>query len=401
MRLGIGLGIGRGGGSAAAVSPYPSAQTIAQRLTTPTSRYPLFICGSARTPITSSEVAFDVAATSLPIAGIGHNGGGYTSLGHVSVNVAKVTADTDATESATVPGVEVAWVRGHVEITYNGVAATGANTHARRALVSNPTSASYARLFGAIAGKAGGSSIIVWRHAAGISVGAGDGPRYYDLPDGKAACPASSYANDTTGSGYLQFTATVPVLAATGTNLEISCDLNEEVPDGQILVADSPIMWGNINGAVLINWSSTGASVQRWAKTTILSDAVFSDLVPLYGSDPMWLLEVWADGYGAAATLSRMQAAIARFRVADPLAPVIVHTGYPSSTSGASPAWVADVAAACAAIPGVLYLPTYAAMPDYATGSGLGYYASATVYNATGLAAFMAALDTLIVAAAA
>jgi hypothetical protein len=169
-------------------------------------------------------------------------------------------------------------------------------------------------------------------------------------------------------------------------------------------------------GSVICNWSQGGSTMVRWTKTAIFNDAVFTELAPQKGPNPILLLEA-AESYAQfptqAAQQAQMQAIVSRFRTGvGTYAPVVVQTGYPSSTSGIDRRWYDWLPQSIASMRGVSLINTHDALPAYADGVAAGYYDARAVpeepyqtdgvhYGPTiGVPAFAAAIGDLLAAAA-
>jgi hypothetical protein len=346
---------------------------------------------------------------------------GVTQNGHVGTTEAKSTGIIDAPPSVTIPGVELAFGSSHVEIAYDGAAHDGANVAARRGSSGYLANAYFPLMWSRLAGYGATLRYSWWCHAAGVDV-ASDGPRpifYNSQKAGATTFGPPNYAaasvNNTTGSGYGSIEFSIPATEAwNGTAFEPnwSHELGAVIPAGQILASDGPVFAIERPGTVIVNWSQGGSFITRWTKTTIFADSVFDTLVNMKGPNPVLLLEC-AENLGYYPTQASMQAqlqAIARrFRTGGrDCAPVIIHTGYPSSTSGY--VWDAWTQQACATIPGCLFIDTHGTLPAYADGVAAGYYDPRAVpvepyqtdgvhYGPTiGIPAFAAAIGDLIAA---
>jgi hypothetical protein len=170
----------------------------------------------------------------------------------------------------------------------------------------------------------------------------------------------------------------------------------QNVPTGQILSLDETIIRVELPGTVYINWTVANSNLSRWTRKDIWSDDIFTKLIKLKGPNPTLLLEVnyWTET--EANIRKQLRDVIARFRLCDPMAPVIIINGYETSTTGSNPIWLNYFSTEAAKIPGVLYLDTFHTLPNYATGVSLGYYQNADLYNATGRAVYAQTIGNLL-----
>jgi hypothetical protein len=360
---------------------------IAQMLFSPTQINTMFVFGSSRCSSYGFERAMMSACSAIPWSGMQTVGtlAAYSANGHTSAVAVKSTGSVDSTPSITIPGVELAFGSSHMELSYTGVPHDSLTVTLRRGSTGYFASLYFPLLWSRLQGYGATINYNYWKHSAGVSVES-NGPRPLFLNHQKVA-PTSfglpNYSglsiNDTTGTGYGSVQIIVPnseVWNGTSFDLCLSHELNANIPNGQILASDGPTFVLDRPGTVLINWSQGGGTMARWTKTTIFNDSVFDTLVNLKGPNPILLLEVaeFLSLFPNQATQqAQIQAVINRFRSGGrDYAPVIVHSGYPTSTSGAT--WCEWLEESCATIPGVMYIDTHSALPNYTDGVALGYY---------------------------
>jgi len=147
-------------------------------------------------------------------------------------------------------------------------------------------------------------------------------------------------------------------------------------PVGQILAIDWPLLRVLIPGAVVCNHAGNNATLWRWTNTDVLADGVFSALLPLKGENHVFVIEALTnDGALDYATIAgQLDAIVARCLTTSADATFIVHTGYPSPTTGVNPEWCQWAESWCesAAVP-ALYLSTHNTM-TYADRIAAGFY---------------------------
>lgn len=163
--------------------------------------------------------------------------------------------------------------------------------------------------------------------------------------------------------------------------------------DAKLVAASPP--WLELPTGVLMREvrCNPGASILSMLNEEVFPIETFQAAMAMGGRQALWLAFGTNAGIlGSSAFKAAVVSVIEKFRsVAGFGAPVIMTTNYAASSDGGSePYYVQPLRDIAAADPNALTVDTYAALPNYAAGSALGWYSDPTHYNSTGQSAYAA-----------
>lgn len=363
-----------------------AAQRIAREVIAPTRINTWHVLGSSRMGLCHEYLLKHCPL--IPWSGVSIFGGYLNTAGHRVTTVEKA-AGLAATTSPEIGGVQN-WFPSHSYEVVSIGAEPDTHLHGCRIIDTDYHPATFPLLVPRLSMGTVEARWTYLLHAGGVDCSSDPetylGPRPY-IPasdpqgedwEGPGGAPGP-YVPDTTGAGYGCVTASVPQPRHWWLNTKTNWSTNPRriaFPVGQILAIDWPLLRVLIPGAVVCNHAGNNATLWRWTNTDILADSVFSELLPLKGENPVFVIEaLTSDGALDYATIAgQLDAIVARCLTTSADATFIVHTGYPSPTSGVDPEWCQWVERWCesAAVP-ALYLPTHNMMP-YSDRIAAGFY---------------------------
>jgi hypothetical protein len=170
--------------------------------------------------------------------------------------------------------------------------------------------------------------------------------------------------------------------------------------NNEILIATMPWIETE-DGLILHTWSQSGRSVGELVDNTLIDPAIWSTVVPLYGTERILWIDIGTnnpDAHSVAEHKAHLTTLINNFRAGTASGHVLITTDYRASTDavGAN-TYYADASEQIAAeTPGVLCLNTQRRLPEYADGVALGYYGDTIHYNDTGRQAYVEMIETML-----
>lgn len=391
---------------------------IAQLLTSPSELYHLFVFGDSR----QTNIQVDLMKACPEIAWSGTDETFSNALDNTGWNAEPSTfvPGDNPIVSPLIGGSQTwfPWMPA-AEMRSLGALTAGNTTNCTlvRAMYSGGAafnSTDYPHLWGRLQGYAAKLRTIYYRHAGGIAtlpgyalhlrttgtnfVGSGNYPATHN-----DTMSGLGFTANNTGTGYGQLEITIPNTHnwATNptTNIELLGKPNTATVLGEIFACTRIWIESVRPGIVYHNCSLSGRSIDGFLNVANSPLAAYSDLLPLFGENRIFWIDLGTNNQAGNTQVqheAKLIELINRIRVGSPNAPILLTTAYPSSASGPNPYYKAAAIAVGARIPSVLVVDTYAAMPDYTTGVGLGYYGDTVHYNATGKAALFATIGDLI-----
>lgn len=172
-------------------------------------------------------------------------------------------------------------------------------------------------------------------------------------------------------------------------DLSIVCDPNVAMTTaGKLVSVSHP--WFELPTGILMRETGciAGRSIRAFLNEEVTSTETLKEAAKACGANNALWIEIGTNNPAAQTTAqfqSDLTTFINRFRNANPGAPVILMTAYQaSSDGGVPPYYIAAMKNIAALDSGVVVIDTWAALPSYTVGNGLGYYADTVHYNATG-----------------
>ena len=405
-------GFGAGGGS-----PHMSARQIAQELVSPTKLWHLTVLGDSRHSAKQlywltdcAEVAWGGRDNTLSFGFDRPDAGGAiqnyesTAMSGVGPYLSPLIAPAAATPWWPVVSHECKF-GGTNTLNSNALAAriwgggialaTDAPLLLARLQALGPTTAVRARM-------------LLYRHTGAVS--AVPGVRLNFNPGttqfGAPGADAGPMIYDCTGSGYLDCYAEHPAgydWAAYPTQaIELCTAVNAATVAGETVSFTHPWIEMQGPGIVLMSCAISGSSIKRYVEEATFPESLWTGYFPAVGANRMLWIDLGTNNpelYTQAQHEAFLELLIARHRLVDPYAPVVISTAFPNSTDGATTYYRDGAIAVAARVPGVLLIDTFATL-TYAQAVAAGYMGGTIHRSDAGNHALFADIGDRIAAAA-
>jgi hypothetical protein len=249
---------------------------------------------------------------------------------------------------------------------------------------------------------------LLYRHAGAMSAVPGVRMHGHNgvTQFGQPSSNVGAMIYDSTGSGYLDCYAEHPAGYDWATyvtpNIELCTAVNAATVAGETVSFTHPWIEMQGPGIVLMSCAISGSSIKRYVEEATFPESLWTGYFPAVGANRMLWIDLGTNNpelYTQAQHEAFLELLIARHRLVDPYAPVVISTAFPNSTDGATTYYRDGAIAVAARVPGVLLIDTFVTL-TYAQAVAAGYMGDTIHRSDAGNHALFADIGDRIAAAA-